>query len=493
MDKIDYCNMQLKIWTDIQQTKSQTSAHNDSLLSSPFPYLSVIDCLRSRGKHFTPSSLLERLSEAKHLLQRQRLETTCLLSERQDHHDAKILGDFLACCLDKHQSNYEYKSYIGLPLFIDNTLPHRANFDAAMISRIELLKALLYDDYIFSARSYLGLESNTQDRRNAQVIEKRIDNIVRALTAFDRLSQPFCPADPDEQHALNLLQTSHQQPCTTTRFYRGLAIVEMLHNSVCDKSTVPLALLLKLSMQPVYINHEEYNFIRMLQVFEVIFSLLVIGLQNVIHCIHDNQPCQATSLLNILCTLFNMNVHLIRILKTMPREDFQIFRQFTEGASAIQSPQYKMLEVLMGKPNDNRLASPAFQHVPEIRQYLERSGLDLEYVLQTRYGKQLFMEDQHINLPEEDRELIRHINRLDSMLLDWKKRHFGIAAHMIGEVKGTGDTDGVAYLARFKGELFLPELDHFLSRQSNDSSASPPKVVNGNITSVTNYDKAVSL
>ena len=150
----------------------------------------------------------------------------------------------------------------------------------------------------------------------------------------------------------------------------------------------------------------------------------------------------------------------------MPREDFHIFRQYTEGASAIQSPQYKMIEVLIGKPTSTRRESPAFQYVPEIRVFLERSGLSLEQVLKERYPQNGYGIDTGAITSPDDLELLQNINLLDNAILSWKKRHFGIASHMIGEIKGTGDTDGIGYLAKFKGELFFPSLDFSLRDQN---------------------------
>jgi tryptophan 2,3-dioxygenase len=239
----------------------------------------------------------------------------------------------------------------------------------------------------------------------------------------------------------------------------------MLRQSTYWDHSVPIDLLLELSMLPVYVNHEEYNFIRILQSFEAIFSIVIVGLQAVINCVYDDRIREASRILKLLCDIFRIDVSLFRILMTMPREDFHIFRQYTEGASAIQSPQYKMIEVLMGSPSTTRWDSPAFKFVPQIRLFLERTGLNLELVLRERFGR----NGEGFNLDgvndEQTLVLFQRINTLDRMFLDWKKCHFGIANHMIGSDTGTGGSDVIEYLGRFKGELFFSELDKALSQR----------------------------
>jgi len=430
-----------------------------------FPYTVTVEYYRGAGKHFVSPQVLAILERIYAAMRRVDGVSLYSVQATRAQNSAKILLDFLACCLDKHLKVYEYKSYIGLALFLDNTLPTQVTFEEAVERRLNLFKFLLYDDYCFEARSYLGKETATQDRRDDTIVLQRMARIVRCLTALNNNVAQVVPCTPEETAALSLLTPLHDGEADTEKVSQGWAVVEMLRQSTYWDHSVPIDLLLELSMLPVYVNHEEYNFIRILQAFEAIFNIVIMGLQAVINCVYDDRIREASHHLKLLCDVFRIDVFLFRILMTMPREDFQIFRQYTEGASAIQSPQYKLIEVLMGTPSSTRWSSPAFKFVPQIRLFLERTGLNLECVLRERFGK----DGEGLNLEgvndEQALGLFLRINTLDRMFLDWKKRHFGIASHMIGSDTGTGGSDVIEYLGRFKGELFFPELEKTLSQR----------------------------
>ena len=58
---------------------------------------------------------------------------------------------------------------------------------------------------------------------------------------------------------------------------------------------------------------------------------------------------------------------LFRVVATMRVAAFHTFREFTQGASAIQSEAYKRFEIACGRPLTERLGSDAFGNVPAVR------------------------------------------------------------------------------------------------------------------------------
>jgi hypothetical protein len=138
------------------------------------------------------------------------------------------------------------------------------------------------------------------------------------------------------------------------------------------------------------------------------------------------------------------------------------------GAQPISSGRRKFfrqvgttsLGITAGMAGMHRLVSAASEHALG-----DISGLGGEHesgdslVLRERFGR----NGEGLNLDRVNGEQIlaifQRINTLDRMFLDWKKRHFGIANHMIGSDTGTRGSDVIEYLGRFKGELYFPELE----------------------------------
>jgi tryptophan 2,3-dioxygenase len=58
----------------------------------------------------------------------------------------------------------------------------------------------------------------------------------------------------------------------------------------------------------------------------------------------------------------------------------------------------------------------------------------------------------------------QEITRLAGMFPYLEEAPLWIANHMIGSDTGTGGSDVIEYLGRFKGELFFPELEKALSQ-----------------------------
>jgi len=130
---------------------------------------------------------------------------------------------------------------------------------------------------------------------------------------------------------------------------------------------------------------------------------------------------------------------LFSMLATMQVESFRTFRQFTEGASAIQSRNYKTLESLCRKLDPERFESPAYYQVPEVRKRVLAGQPTLDDAFQ-----EICQSD---DISDEDRDrLADGMRGFASALLRWRNTHYRLAVRMLGNATGTGYTEGVPYL-----------------------------------------------
>jgi tryptophan 2,3-dioxygenase len=121
----------------------------------------------------------------------------------------------------------------------------------------------------------------------------------------------------------------------------------------------------------------------------------------------------------------------------MQPEAFLIFRQFTDGASAIQSRNYKLMESACRTPDRERLDSAAYLSVPEVHAVVRAGRPTIERALQAG------------TLSEDQATAVRAaMDCFASALLKWRRTHHGVAGRMLGDRRGTGDTEGQAYLAQ---------------------------------------------
>jgi tryptophan 2,3-dioxygenase len=130
---------------------------------------------------------------------------------------------------------------------------------------------------------------------------------------------------------------------------------------------------------------------------------------------------------------------LFSLVATMQVEAFHTFREFTEGASAIQSRNYKLVESLCRQPDRSRLDSAPYHSVPEVRERVLAGQVTLDDAFQAARAT------GNLSAGDVD-DLEQAMRRFASTLLRWRRTHYGIAVRMLGERTGTGYTEGSPYL-----------------------------------------------
>jgi tryptophan 2,3-dioxygenase len=124
-------------------------------------------------------------------------------------------------------------------------------------------------------------------------------------------------------------------------------------------------------------------------------------------------------------------------MATMQVVSFHVFRQHTEGASAIQSRHYKMVEALCRRPSPDRLHSAAYRSAPEVRDLVLAGQPSLSQTLDA-IGERL--SDTEVNRMDQA------MAAFAAALLRWRQTHYRLAVRMLGDRPGTGATEGTAYL-----------------------------------------------
>ncbi|MEV0730767.1 tryptophan 2,3-dioxygenase family protein [Polymorphospora sp. NPDC050346] len=356
-----------------------------------FPYLEVVAEFQRTGKHFVDKELLALLDQC-----------------RAAAGPAGPLRAFLDIALDKWDGCYDYRTYLALPLL---RMP-RADRDA----NDRLLLQLIADALAFELAAEDGdTDLLPEQRPEPALVTKRYRLGLRAASpVLARLGLPAPLGAPQPAAALHALVVADQ----STDEERDL----------------------RLSMLPVYVVHDEYMFIRVLQAYECMFASLAAELRSAIAALDDGLARPAADHLAYARDLLDQAGPLFSLIATMQPDSFRTFRLYTEGASAIQSRSYKLVEALCRTPEESRLESPAFRSVPDIRDRVlaGQPSIEQAYRAADRAGR----------LPAADRQLLdERMADFAAALLQWRQTHYRIATRMLGNRTGTGYTEGTPYLA----------------------------------------------
>jgi tryptophan 2,3-dioxygenase len=390
-------------------------------LRSPTPETLPLDAVigefRRVGKHFVAPELLEALAQARAALPA----------------GDSPLRRFLDTALDKHDGRFDNPSYLAihdLPLpAISGREPLGVEAARAAHGRDRLFMLLVADLLRFELAALDG----TSDllplmRPDHRIVAKRCALGVRALRpAMMRLG----------------LQASEDllDPVATAR---------VLCAKVAEEQSDEERRMLAVTMLTVYTAHDENLFIRVLQCYEATFSLVAVQLQAAIIAATAGDTARTARALRNAEKAMREARPLFSLVATMKPEAFMTFRQYTDGASAIQSRSYKTMESLCRRPDAERLAGPGYDAAPEVR----------ERVLAGRPT----LQDAMAHCPDRAGEVREAMAAFEGSVLAWRKTHHNLAMRMLGMKRGTGYTAGVPYLAQNKDTpLFEDSARHALA------------------------------
>ena len=350
----------------------------------------------------------------KHFLALDRLERLAAIRDRYVGRDP-YLDAVLDCILDKHEGRYWNRTYLSVPVLEvlldeNDLLPSGvAALLAADIVRYELCAA------------HRRTEVSPVGRPDPRTLRTRLRHAHRFMTAHlgGASSEGLLSAiahDPESDLPHLLLQLPTPPVATAGEW-------------------------LELAVQPVSTVHDEYFFMRVLQAHEMAFTGMSRRMREAVAAIRGQQLGLATRLLEEVVAFMDRNASLFRMVATMRHEAFHTFREFTDGASAIQSEAYKRFEGLCGLPPAARLDSPAFESVPAVDAEV-RAGQDTmtdAYRDACASGRR----------PEDLEMIATLLRRLEDSHRRWKSTHVTLATRMLGDARGSGYTSGVGYLSEW--------------------------------------------
>ena len=230
-------------------------------------------------------------------------------------------------------------------------------------------------------------------------------------------------------------------------------------------------------------HHDEPLFIIIHQVYELWFKLMLHEGDSAIAHLDADRVEEATRLLRRVVEIQRLLVHQVSILETMRPQDFLGFRYHLNPASGFQSAQFRELEFSLGikdpailghlvsAPDETarlklRLAAPSLADAVDA--LLVRRGFAREPAPEA--------SPSGASQPEEWRlkALVRiyeapdaypGLSALSEVLVDideclalWRAHHVQMVERMIGAKRGTGGSDGVAYLRSTLPKRAFPDL-----------------------------------
>lgn len=401
--------------------------------TAPFPYTELLQHLRSVGKHFLAAVLLDRLAAIRDGLPGAPTTGSTAVQPAVPHsptEDVPFLRAFLDVVLDKHDDRYDYTSYTALRLL---THPVPDDWRGALRSRDELLLLLLADLVRFEQGALTDTPADPHDMPpSPELVGKRARLAVRVMEAAALRVLPAGTVDPAAVVAV------------PGRTPAGFLAGEILRTATREQE-----LMLSATVQPVYVLHDEYLFLRTLQSFETTFGFMSTTLAAAVRRMDADRAQEAADLVGTVADVLRESLPLFSLLATMRPQAFQTFREFTEGASAIQSAGYKTFESLCSTPALARLDSSAYTSVPGVRARV----LDGQATVQGTWHD--LIAGRRLD-PAGDDALRAAADRLEAVHQRWKQTHYRMAVRMIGERSGTGYTQGVPYLSAVLDNRLFP-------------------------------------
>ncbi len=222
--------------------------------------------------------------------------------------------------------------------------------------------------------------------------------------------------------------------------------------------------------------HDELLFIVVHQVSELWFKLVLHELDRLRDQLEDGDAQGAVDTLRRLRTVWDVLGDGWKVLETMTPESFAAFRGPLQGASGFQSVQFRELEFVLGRRDDEPLHQHPAQSAERQRlmrrltepplnsaflTFLEVSGHDVpresvEAAAATPGYEDPRIQQVLVRVYRHDpaaRAVCEGLLDLDEALQDWRYRHVKLVERQIGAKTGTGGSSGVDYL---RTTLFRP-------------------------------------
>ncbi|MFQ5703361.1 MAG: tryptophan 2,3-dioxygenase [Gemmatimonadales bacterium] len=223
-------------------------------------------------------------------------------------------------------------------------------------------------------------------------------------------------------------------------------------------------------------EHDELLFIIVHQVYELWFKEMLHELDYIMERLEAGDTPPVLHTMKRVLTILKVLVAQLDILETMTPLDFLSFRERLESGSGFQSCQFRELEFVLGLKDvqaiarfpegsperrrlDSRYRNPSLWLT--FLRYLSNNEYDMPAEAlaadptEPTEPSQL-VQQQLIDIYRNDpatTQLCERLVDLDEGIQEWRYRHVKMVQRTIGTKRGTGGSDGAAYL---KTTLFKP-------------------------------------
>jgi tryptophan 2,3-dioxygenase len=238
------------------------------------------------------------------------------------------------------------------------------------------------------------------------------------------------------------------------------------------------------AQHPLSYQHDEMLFIIIHQVSELWMKLCLARTRRTVDCVRRDDLGPTFKMLARVSTVQQQLLQSWDVLATITPYDYSAFRNTLGKSSGFQSPQYRMLEFLIGNKNADTIKvftgdPPTYEMLEralrapslydEVLRLLSRRGLDMppqaidrDFTQPYQASKQVaaaWLSVYHNSVKEWDLyELAERLVDLDYKFQLWRFAHVKTVERIIGSKRGTGGTGGVSYLTKALELKFFPEL-----------------------------------
>ncbi|ROP33833.1 tryptophan 2,3-dioxygenase [Couchioplanes caeruleus] len=226
----------------------------------------------------------------------------------------------------------------------------------------------------------------------------------------------------------------------------------------------------------------ELQFILLSQVKELLFRMVQLEVDQARARVREDRPEAACRALSRAARHQRTLVGCWESMNAMPVDEFLGFRDELGEASGTQSPVYRLLEFTLGNRGAAMVRRSDFIRFPRLRAELERPSL-YDEVLRHLYRIGLPVPEhvlsRDVTVPyEPDRavedvwatayrspdkyrsayELAEHLLEVAYQFSRWRATHLLVVERMLGGKRGSGGTDGAAWLRKINEHRFFAEL-----------------------------------
>jgi tryptophan 2,3-dioxygenase len=238
------------------------------------------------------------------------------------------------------------------------------------------------------------------------------------------------------------------------------------------------------AQRPLSGAHDELLFIVIHQASELWLKLSIHELEEARERIRADDLRPAFKIMSRVARVLEGLGRSWGVLGTMTPSDYQQVRPYLGSSSGFQSPQYRLLEFMLGARKATmvrlyedepaakeklvaELARPSLYH--EVLRLLARRGLRVPETLLNRPGGDAYESSSAVEACWREvyadpvrwwdlYELAEKLVDLESCIQHWRFGHLKTVERVIGFKRGTGGTPGAHYLAGVLNQPFFPEL-----------------------------------